>query len=212
MFGALLIRLNMDGESLQDRGYFDVILVGVNLTPLLLPLIQQLAIVKKFKSVQVLSTMVSQVGAYFGFGGDVVTAKKQIETLKKNFDELKGKRLGRESGGRDDEETGLELVGFELGAVTLGGGPMPRTTKSSVANPLRDPPLAAGGTTETTDAFKNPSLKGESKNKNKDKKNGGVVVAKLENEIVKKGEAIARDLLKVDSKGLLSKRDKGGGG
>ena len=38
MFGALLIRLNMDGESLQDRGYFDVILVGVNLTPLLLPL------------------------------------------------------------------------------------------------------------------------------------------------------------------------------
>lgn len=160
MFGALLIRLNMDGESLQDRSYFDVILVGVNLTPLLLPLIQQLAIVKKFKSVQVLSTTVSQVGAYFGFGGDVVAAKKQIATLKKNFQELREKGLGRESGRKDEEETGLELVGFELGAVTPGGGPMPRMTKSSVANPLRDPPMAAGGTTKTTDAFKNPALKG----------------------------------------------------
>ncbi|GMH70102.1 hypothetical protein TrLO_g7545 [Triparma laevis f. longispina] len=185
MFGALLIRVNIDSESLQDRGYFDAILVGVNLTPLLLPVIQQLAIVKKFESVQVLSTMVSQVGAYLGFGGDLVAAKKQIETLKKNFQDLREIGLGRESGGRDDEETGRELVGIELGAVTLGGGSMPRTSKFSVANPLRDTPMAASGTPNNAvknkadtgrpnssfDAFKNPNLvvggKGRSKNKNK---------------------------------------------
>ncbi|GMH47867.1 hypothetical protein TrLO_g3979 [Triparma laevis f. longispina] len=75
MFGALLFQLDMDGESLQDQGYFDVILVGVNLTPLLLPVIRQLAIMKTLKRVEVLSTVISQVGACFGLGGDVVAAK-----------------------------------------------------------------------------------------------------------------------------------------
>ena len=214
LFGALLIRLNMDGESLQDSGYFDVILVGVNLTPLLLPLIQQLAIVKKIKSVQVFSTMVSQVGGYFGFGGDLVSAKKQIETLKKNLQDLREKELEKERGGKVDEEMGLELVGFEVGVVTLGGGSMPRTSKFSAANPLHDTPMAAGGTYNTAvnkagsgrpngsfDAFKNPALKGASRTKHKNKKNGGVVVAKLENDIVKRGEAIARELLKGDKGG-----------
>ena len=210
MFGALLIRVNMDSESLQDRGYFDVILVTVNLTPLLLPVIQQLAILKKLKSVQVMSALVSQVGAYFGFGGDVVAAKKQMEELEKKFGLVSALRKKR--GGGDDEETGLELVELEVGAVTLGGGQaMPRTSKFSATNPLRDKPMAAGGTTKTTDVFKNPALKCASKNKNKNKKNGGAVVAKLENDIVKRGKAIAKDLLKVDSKGLLAKRDKGGG-
>eukprot|EP00519_Triparma_laevis_P014568 CAMPEP_0182491466 /NCGR_PEP_ID=MMETSP1321-20130603/897_1 /TAXON_ID=91990 /ORGANISM="Bolidomonas sp., Strain RCC1657" /LENGTH=380 /DNA_ID=CAMNT_0024693747 /DNA_START=66 /DNA_END=1205 /DNA_ORIENTATION=- len=196
MFGALLIRLNMDGESLQDRGYFDVILVIVNLTPLLLPVIQQLAILRKLRSVQILSAFVSQVGAYFGFGGDVIAAKKQMEELQKKFGLV---ALSKKRGG-GDEETGMELVQLDIGAVTLGGGQeMPRTSKSSVANPLRDTPMAAGVTTQTTvknkadagrpnssfDALKNPALKGASKNKNK--KNGGVVVAKLENEIVEKG-------------------------
>ncbi|GMH88798.1 hypothetical protein TrVE_jg432, partial [Triparma verrucosa] len=46
--------------------------------------------------------------------------------------------------------------------------------------------------------------------KKKNKKDGDVVVAKLENEIVKKGKAIAKELMRVDSKGLLAKRDNEG--
>ncbi|GMH55514.1 hypothetical protein TrST_g6457 [Triparma strigata] len=151
MFGALLIRLNMDGESLQDRGYFD------------------LAIVKKFKSVQVLSTMVSQVCAYFGFGGDLVAAKKQIETLKKNFQDLREIGLGRESGRKDDEETGLELVGFEVGAATVGGGSMLRTRSVE-----------------------------EQEQEQEERWRGGGQVGERNS---RKGEAIARELLKGDKGG-----------
>ncbi|GMI06404.1 hypothetical protein TrVE_jg161 [Triparma verrucosa] len=109
----------------------------------------------------------------------------------------------------------LELVergeGWE-GAITLGGGggvrsrnsSNPRSSKFRQPNPLRDAPPAAGiknkadagRPNSSFDVFKNPSLKGaftNPKSKNK-KKNGGVVVAKLENEIIQKGEAIAIEL------------------
>mmetsp|Transcript_108 Transcript_108/g.237 ORF Transcript_108/g.237 Transcript_108/m.237 type:complete len:159 (+) Transcript_108:432-908(+) len=42
LFAALLIRVNMDDESLQDKKYFDFMLVVVNLAPFLLPVIQQI--------------------------------------------------------------------------------------------------------------------------------------------------------------------------
>ncbi|GMI14835.1 hypothetical protein TrVE_jg9019 [Triparma verrucosa] len=127
MFGALLIRVNMDSESLQDQGYFDAILVGVNLTPLLLPMIQQLAIMKTLKNVAVLSTVMSTVGSFFGCGGEVIAAQNQIKAHEKNFGVLSAVK---EKMGRNDEEAGLELVerqGGGGGAVTLGGGdaPMP---------------------------------------------------------------------------------------
>ena len=115
----------------------------------------------------------------------------------------------------EDEENGLQLTNIfnsmARGAV-LGGGPaMPRTSKFDVANPLSNPPSSNAGKqpgknkadtgrpNSSFEAFRNPALKGASKNKNK--KNGGVVVAKLENEIVAKGEAIARELLKGDKGG-----------
>ncbi|GMH54032.1 hypothetical protein TrST_g5735 [Triparma strigata] len=176
MFGALLIRVNMDSESLQDRSYFDVILVIVNLTPLLLPLIQHLAIVKNFKSVQVLSTAVSQVGAYFGFGGDLVAAKKQIETLKKNLKELSERTGG--SGGDEEKGVGgrevvvsriqvsgvmlgeglggVELIDFKKGGVG-GGGKMMSIKLSDNEGPKRQPSKPA----PTVRGSKVPSRKGK---------------------------------------------------
>lgn len=122
MFGALLIKVNMDNESLQNRGYFDAILVVVNLTPILLPVIQQVAIVKNLKRVEVLSTAISQVGAFFGVGGDVVAAKKQMDALEKNFGILGALKKKR---GENDEERGLgggELVGNPMQAESVLGG------------------------------------------------------------------------------------------
>mmetsp|Transcript_4762 Transcript_4762/g.8844 ORF Transcript_4762/g.8844 Transcript_4762/m.8844 type:complete len:199 (-) Transcript_4762:32-628(-) len=107
MFGALLVRLNIDGESLQDRGYFDKVLVIVNFTPLVLPLIQQLAIVRRLKSVPVLSTAVSQIGSYFGLGGDVMAAKKQIEAIEKKF----GVMNTLQTASKNDEEVGNPITG-----------------------------------------------------------------------------------------------------
>lgn len=75
----------------------------VNLIPLLLPVIQQLAIMRRLKSVPVLSTVISQVGAFFGVGGDVVVAKKQAKALQKNFS-LNALRKKRGEG--DEEEKG----------------------------------------------------------------------------------------------------------
>ena len=85
-------------------------------------MIQQLAIMKTLKKVEVLSTVISAVNSYFGYGGDAVAAKKQMETLEKNFGVLSA--LKKKMGGGDEEigMKGGELVANPMQVEGVLGG------------------------------------------------------------------------------------------
>ena len=117
LFGALLIRLNMDNESLQDKAYFDFMMVVVNFMPILIPVLQQLAIVKRMKSVPVLKTIITQISAYFG-REELTTAdaaKKQLDAIKKVFGTSKKKNKGT------DEEEGSGALSNPLNRMVILG-------------------------------------------------------------------------------------------
>ena len=122
LFGALLIRLNMDNESLQDRAYFDFMMVVVNFMPILIPVLQQLAIVKRMKSVPVLKTVIVQTSAFFGYGevAELDAAKKQLDALDNKFGVL---NVLRQRAGQPDEETpsGTLMNPMRAGGIVLGG-------------------------------------------------------------------------------------------
>ncbi|GMH95180.1 hypothetical protein TL16_g13095 [Triparma laevis f. inornata] len=132
MFSALAIRVNLDGESLQDQEIFDwMMLIMQFLAPAIM------VVAKIYKASR------RGVGGMLEEGG----ANNMIAL----GDSAKGMRdeLGGGGGGEDeDEENGLQLTnifsGMSRGAV-LGGGPaMPRTSKFDVGNPLTNPPSKNG--------------------------------------------------------------------
>jgi hypothetical protein len=50
LLGALAIKVNLDGEKLQDKGYFDVILTGVQFMPALISFLMSMWKAKKSKN------------------------------------------------------------------------------------------------------------------------------------------------------------------
>ena len=119
LFGALLIRLNMDNESLQDRAYFDFMMVVVNMMPIIIPVAQQLGIVKRMKSVPVIKAAVASLSTLFGYeeAADSVAAEAQLKKLNEKFGITAMVKKMR--GGREDEETG---VGTRVNPLRSGGG------------------------------------------------------------------------------------------
>ena len=83
LFSALLIRVNIDNESPQDRAYFDAIMVIVNVMPILIPVMQKLAIIKRIKKVPVLKTALAQIGTLFGCGEEEEATEAQLEAMNK---------------------------------------------------------------------------------------------------------------------------------
>ncbi|GMI11479.1 hypothetical protein TrLO_g5191 [Triparma laevis f. longispina] len=114
LFGALLIRVNVDNESLQDKTFFDFMMVMVNFVPILIPVLQQLAIVK---------SVIVQTSAFFGYGevAELDAAKKQLDALDKEFGVT---NMLRQKAGEPDEETpsGALMNPMRSAGTVLGGG------------------------------------------------------------------------------------------
>jgi len=94
LFAALLIRLNMDNESLQDKRYFDCILVVVNLAPFLIPVLQQVVRTEAAKGLKnrlmrrgVVKAVVLQALDFLGYG-EVGEIGKEVEEVKSGLKKL----------------------------------------------------------------------------------------------------------------------------
>jgi hypothetical protein len=133
LLSALLLRIDEMGEGFKipNKDVFDTILV---VSQILAPVIMVAMALMKGK--EVTEKLVRKV-------------TKSISGAKEMDETEGGLELAEMNSRKNDEESGLELVGFEVGAVTLGGadGQIPRSSKFSVDNPVRDTPIAAGGTT-----------------------------------------------------------------
>lgn len=192
MLTALMIKANLDaGETSEDQGVFDLVLLML------------------------------------------VTALKKGKTMIRKYATSRASRAEREV----DEESGRQVGALFSSKVTVlgGGGAIGQPGDFNFVNPMiRDgdeegndsggkpttagkPPALVkykagnGRPNSSFGVFKNGGLAmgggGGGGSSRKNKKNDGVVVAKLENEIIAKSEVIAKDHLKVDSKGRLAKED-----
>ena len=75
----------MDDESLQDKRYFDYILVVVNLAPFLLPVLQQILATRaakslkvKFMDMSVVKAVAAQLLSFLGYEEAVEIADKAV--------------------------------------------------------------------------------------------------------------------------------------
>ena len=73
-----IIRVNMDDESLQDRAYFDTILLAMNAVPLVIPFLQQLIVFKGARRVPILKGLLALLNGKAEVDGD--EASSDVET------------------------------------------------------------------------------------------------------------------------------------
>jgi len=164
LFGALLLRVNVDGESAQEQGYFDAALVLVNFTPFLLPIIQQIAIVQRLKKIKGLDTIMSKVSVFLGFRNEE-DMKRNLEEIKskfsvwskhKNNDEddaeqgfVRGQRVANPMQSNQGLNLGTELSGIEMRNISTrnfeSAGAIAALTAGSEKKQASKPPPTTQG-------------------------------------------------------------------
>ena len=143
MFSALAIRVNLDDESLQDQEMFDWMMLIMQFLAPAIMVVAKIYNASRRGVGGMLEEGLRAASEEYGLGGanNVIALGDSAKGMRDEF--------GGGGGSEDeDEENGLQLTnifsGMTQGAV-LGGGPMPRTSKFDVANPLTNPPSSNAG-------------------------------------------------------------------
>ncbi|GMH64269.1 hypothetical protein TrST_g3626 [Triparma strigata] len=146
MFSALAMRVNLDGESLQEQKAMDYMMLSIQgLAPATM-ILSKLIRICKGNTKENLNGAASASAEEYGGGG--------VKDLKSEYGGDDDEEIGK--GGKGvgayemsfigkDEENGLQLTnifsGMARGAVLGGRGQAtPRTSKFDVGNPLTNPP------------------------------------------------------------------------
>ena len=142
MFSALAMRVNLDGESLQDQKAMDYMMLAIQgLAPATMILSKLVGICQGDVKEKLKEAARASAEEYGGGGlNNLLELGDNVKNLEAEF--------GGDDDEDEDEENGLQLTnifsGMTQGAV-LGGGPArPRTSKFDVGNPLTNPPLKNG--------------------------------------------------------------------
>ena len=142
MFSALAMRVNLDGESLQDQKAMDYMMLAIQgLAPATMILSKLVGICQGDVKEKLKEAARASAEEYGGGGlNNLLELGDNVKNLEAEF--------GGDDDEDEDEENGLQLTnifnGMTQGAV-LGGGPMPRMSKFDVANPLTNPPSSNAG-------------------------------------------------------------------